>query len=184
MTDEKRKITDVLLDRPHEKSLSTIGSPMEKAVGPLIMICLGLWIAGCIVPMVTTEKLIFFRQDYSVFVFIKVLFDEREWLLLIVVALFSVGNPLFKLDRLYWVWRHQDAQGEAIKKTMKMIDFVSKWSMGDVFVIAVSVVIAKTSSILADAYIRPGLYLFAASSLGSMMAAYMLRRAVERRQTQ
>jgi len=155
---------------------------MEKGLGWAVLVCFVLWCAGAVVPMVQTVKVIFWGQDYSILSFIITLFDKGEWFLLILVGLFGVANPLFKLDQLYRVWRRLDVHGDRINKALMRIDLISKWSMADVFVVAVLVAVAKTSSFLANAHVKPGLYLFAASSIGSMLIAYFLKQSVERHQ--
>lgn len=178
----KKRLGKILLGKPHSNSISIIGSPAEKALGSAVLLCMLLWMAGVAVPMVRTEKLFVVVQYYSVYGFIVTLFNEGEWVLLFLVGVFGIANPAFKLDQLYRIWRRLDVHGEAINNSIKRVDLISKWSMGDVFVVAVGVVIFKTSGIIADADVQPGLYLFAASSIGSMVVAYYLKRSVERHQ--
>ncbi len=55
--------------------------------------------------------------------------------------------------------------------------------MADVFVVAMLVVIAKTSGVLADARVESGLSWFAGSAIGSMAVAQILKIAVNRKRS-
>ena len=178
----KKRIGTALLGKPHDNSISIVGTAWEKSLGWLVLVCFFLWGAGAVVPMVRTEKLFILVQDYSILTTLTTLYDNREWLLLVLVGLFGVANPVFKLDQMYRAWRRLDVHGEEINKTLKRIDLISKWSMGDVFVVAVLVVVMKTSGVMADAHVKPGVYLFAASSIGSMIVAFFLKQSVEHHQ--
>jgi paraquat-inducible protein A len=162
----------------HRNSIRKIGRKRDKALGPLMGLCAAAWVAGLVMPLMTVEKVFVFVDTHSIASIMLTLIAESEWVLFALIFLFSVVMPVVKFDQLYRVWFRFDVSGASVDKAQKRIDAVSKWSMGDVFVVAVIVVIFKTSGVLADARIEPGLYVFAASVVGSMAVTVMLRRAV------
>ena len=169
---------DTMILEAHPNSIRKIGRKRDKALGPLIGVCAAAWVLGLFMPLMTVEKLFVFVDTHSIATIMLTLLDEGEWLLLALIFFFSVLMPVVKFDQLFRAWFQFDVFGAGVDKAQRRIDAISKWSMGDVFVVAVIVVIFKTSGVVADARIEPGLYVFAASVVGSMAVAVMLRRAV------
>ena len=161
-------------------SLAHAGRLRDKLLGLLLVACAVAWGMGVTLPLMTVEKVMVFEDAYAVSTLLATLYDDREWLLLGLIGLFAVASPVLKLLDLFFVWWRYDLHGRRIEGAFKRIDLVSKWSMGDVFVVAVVVVIFKTSGFLADAHTGPGLYWFTGSALGSMIAALLLKRAVRK----
>jgi paraquat-inducible protein A len=166
----------------HPKSLAMVGSQYERLLGGLVILCFVFWGVGCWLPLMTVTKLMFFDDAYSVFLLLETLFTENELLLFSLIFLFGVISPLIKLEQLYRVWRRYDVESEQVLRAFKRIDVISKWSMGDVFVVAIVVVIFKTSGVLSEATVENGLYYFVASALGSMIVGLLLKRAVNQHQ--
>ena len=163
----------------HQNSIWKVGRMRDKALGPLMCVCAAAWALGLVMPLMTVKKIFVFVDTYSIATFMLTLLKEKEWVVLTLVFFFSVIMPVVKFDQLYRVWFQFDVSGSSVDKALNRIDTVSKWSMGDVFVVAVLVVIFKTSGALADARIESGLYVFAASVVGSMVVAILLNRAVK-----
>ena len=174
-------IKRILFSRKHPNSLAVIGSKREKSYGWAINLCFALWGLGCVMPLMTVTKLVVWDTDYSVFNLVLTLTKNGELFLLILVVLFGVINPIVKLSLLYRLWGGTDVQGDGVVKTFKVIDLISKWSMGDVFIVAITVVVLKTSGLFADATVRPGLFVFATAAIGSMLIATMLKKSIHAR---
>ncbi|MDH5750629.1 MAG: paraquat-inducible protein A [Rhodospirillales bacterium] len=179
----KEKIGTALLGRGHRNSISKVGSPRDKALGHAILLCFLLWILGITVPLMTVEKVFIFSDTYALVDFAIALFKAEEWFIMALVVLFAGVIPCLKFDQMYRVWRRYDVQGGEAERTLKRIEVISKWSMGDVFVVAIGVVIGKTSGFLTNATVEPGFYIFTASVLGSMVISLLLKRSVQRLQT-
>ena len=162
----------------HQNSIWKIGRKRDKALGLLICVCATAWMLGLFLPLMTVETLFIFVNTFSIATIMLTLLQESEWVFFALISFFSVIMPVVKFDQLYRVWFQFDVSGVSVDKALKRIDAVSKWSMGDVFVVAVIVVIFKTSGALANARIESGLYVFAAAVVGSMAVTVMLRRAV------
>ena len=164
-------------------SLAFAGQWWERLLGITILLCLYAWALGVSEPLMTVEKLWVFEDTYSVLAIMETLRREGDMLLYALVGLFAVANPLFKMGGLLVVWAWFDVTGKRIVTAFSAVEIVSKWSMADVFVVAMLVVIAKTSGFLADARVEPGLSWFAGSAVGSMAAAQVLKIAVHRKRS-
>ena len=163
----------------HRNSVCKIGRTRDKVLGPMMGVCLAALVLGLFMPIMTVEKFFIFADSHSIYSILWTLFEEGEWLLLVLIFIFSIAMPVVKLDQLCRIWFRYDVLEVDVDRAMKRIDTVSKWSMGDVFVVAVIVVVFKTSGAFADARFESGLYVFAASVVGSMAVAALLKRAVE-----
>jgi paraquat-inducible protein A len=124
----------------------------------IIINCL-LWISfltlaiGIFAPVMTFKKLIFFL---IIFVF-AILFP--------VVKIFLLG-----LIHYFRLWPQ-----EKMKKLLHYLSLVSKWSMLDVFIVALLVVIVRLG-ITGKVEVRWGLYVFAVSVILSTLATQRLTR--------
>jgi paraquat-inducible protein A len=128
----------------------------------------------------TVEKFFIFSDTYAIVDIVLTLYDAGEGFILALVVLFAGLIPLLKFHQMYLVWRGHDAHGEEAKRILRRIEVISKWSMGDVFVVAIIVVIGKTSGMLANAVVEPGLYIFTGSILGAMVISILLKRSMAR----
>ena len=118
-------------------------------------------------PTITDLEMFFFRSSFSVITGIYSLFAEHHYALAIIIALFSVAFPLFKLVTLGLLWFGKIE----IKKRNRITHWLGvfgKWSMLDVFVVAVTIVITKISK-FAEAEPRVGIYCFCASVMLTMI---------------
>ena len=166
---------------PLPNSLLLSGSWWERLGGIAILLCLWAWWQGVTLPLMTVEKLWVFEDSYSVLAILETLRAEGDTLLYVLVGLFAVANPVLKMGGMLVIWAGLDVRGRKIIWAFRAVEVVSKWSMADVFVVALLVVIAKTSGVLADARVEDGLAWFAGSAVGSMAVAQALKMAVHRK---
>ncbi len=176
----REKIVTALLGRGHSNSISKVGTFQDKALGHAILVCFLAWISGILMPLMTVEKFYIFSDTYAIVDIVMTLFEAGEGFILALVVLFAGLIPLLKFHQMYLVWRRHDVRGEAAERTLKRIEVISKWAMGDVFVVAIFVVFGKTSGVFANATVEPGLYIFASSILGSMVISILLKRSIQR----
>ena len=130
-------------------------------------LCFGL---GLVLPIAVFESFLVFSEEPSLVDILSELWREGDWLIALVVALFSVAFPAAKLivlhlaayapERLHWVER---------------VGVLSKWSMADVLIVALAIFAAKTSG-LAEAATQAGIWFYAAATLLSAIAAVVLTR--------
>ena len=132
-----------------------------------------IWVAtlllfvGLISPILTLSKFILVQNTFSVLSGVVELLKEGQIFLFLVIAGFSVVLPILKLRILYSLVSRSEAIQSKVKRQLHWMHLYGKWSMLDVFVVAVLVVAVKLGAI-ADVEMRFGLYAFAASVLLTM----------------
>jgi paraquat-inducible protein A len=138
----------------------------------LLVITLICFIVGLVSPIVTMTKFIFIENTFSVLSGTIQLFKEQQFFLFIIIAGFSVVVPLIKLGVLFKLLDMHESEAEKksgmLDKYLHWMHLYGKWSMLDVFVVAVLVVAVKLGAI-ASVEMRYGLYFFAAAVLLMMI---------------
>ena len=148
-------------------------------VNLLLILALALLFYGLQAPILTLEKFYFFSNTVSLLSALQTLAQEAEWGLFALVGVFSVLFPVAKNLVLLLIWNFDMSQGEAHRRHLAWLATYSKWSMLDVFVVALLVVSVKLSA-LAQAHVERGIYAFAASIVLSMLlAAWIGRHAAD-----
>lgn len=171
----KKSFARFLLGARHENSLAAKGN---QWIGWAWCFCILAWILGIALPIMTVTKFAIFTTDYSIAKIIINLLTGYDVLLAVIVFGFSIAGPYYKFDQLWRVWRRHDATGEMARKAIRRLDLIGRWSMADVFIVAIAVVIAKTGGFFANAHVGIGLYFFAASALGSMLLGQFLKSKI------
>ena len=142
---------------------------MRLAV-PLMLFAASFCLAlGLVLPLIRLERLYFFTQEPSLIEIIRGLWTEGEWLLALVVGVFSLIFPIVKLGILHVLSYGAAHERPAIPAWLKTL---SNWSMLDVLLVALVIFAAKTSG-LAAAITQPGLWFFAASAVLTAIASAM-----------
>ncbi len=160
-------------------SIADAGNRWDKAVGPLLIassFALGL---GLTLPVIRVDKFFIFTDRVSIWDGVILLFSDGEFFIAIVVLVFSIIFPLIKLQQAYGLWRRIDVHSDRFEQRIRWLGWLSKWSMVDVFVVAIVVFSVKTSMIL-SATTEIGLYFFFAASLGTSIAIGRIKAAAER----
>jgi paraquat-inducible protein A len=122
--------------------------------------------AGAVLPMFSFQQFYFFDSTYSLLSGIGYMFSEGEIFLAIIILLFSVIIPVIKMKLLYSLITGRVARHKQMDVLDKLVKY-GKWSMLDVFVVAVLVSSVKLGS-LANVEARVGIYIFSLGVLGSM----------------
>ena len=148
------------------------------AVNLLLLVALGLLFYGLQAPILTLEKFYFFSNTVSLLSALQQLAQEAEWGLFALVGVFSVVFPVLKNLLLLLVWNFDPSKGERHRRHLRWLATYSKWSMLDVFVVALLVVSVKLGS-LAEARVEEGIYAFAASVILTMLLSAWIGRAEE-----
>jgi len=109
---------------------------------------------------------------------IKSLFVDGSFFLGIIIFLFSVIFPLLKI--VLCVIALIPSQKEGVKnKIIKAIGYVSKWSMADVFIVAVIIVMFKAKGFNFKFTAEAGIYFYALSAILSSLAILLIMRQFE-----
>lgn len=129
---------------------------------------------GWFLPVMTVTSFWVLSVDHSVFGGLIQFISDGEWLLAFAIGGFAVIFPMAKTLVGLWAWLRPAAAAPALH----LAHGLSKWSMLDVFVIALVVMTAK-SSIVADASLGPGAWCFAAAAIASTLALRGMTRRLE-----
>lgn len=156
-------------------------NPQLRYVAILLVLSLVLLILGLFLPAIFLKEMVVFRSNFSVITGIQNLFHEGHTILGVVIILFSVIFPIFKLVVLYIVWFHRIPQSRKAA-FIHWLSLLGKWSMLDVFVVAVTIVITQISR-FADAQPKIGIYFFCASILLTMLVTERIEKVIHRPQT-
>jgi len=137
-----------------------------------------LLVIGLSLPLMKVQKLIFWKNEYSVFTGIVGLIKENQFLLAAILFFFSMVFPFVKLLALLALWcvPMPQAKGKAL---LRWLGVLGKWSMLDVFAVSILIVLVKLGP-LAQVNPRPGLYFFCVAILASMTTTMYVERLARR----
>lgn len=159
-----------------KKSLQEI-NPKRVDVAALILMSAIFLIVGLTLPILTVRKL-WNSNTYSILTGIQNLWDEKYFVLAVIVFVFSIIFPIAKTIMLSYVWfvRLEPERRTALVGWMEIL---GKWSMLDVFVSAILIVWVKLG-VLASARAEMGIYFFAASVLLTMLVSSLQSALLKR----
>lgn len=152
-------------------SLSRRARGVDRALGPILLASLALLAAGLLLPAITIRSLGFAR-DYSLLDSVWAFLNDGDWFLFVVTALFSIIFPVFKIVTGLAVWYVLDASDTATRPVLGWLGAFSKWSMLDVFIIALVVLVAD-GRLLSSADVGVGAIVF---SVAVLMSTWAVRR--------
>lgn len=147
---------------------------MRMAIAICLVLAPIFFALGITLPLLTFEKLYFFEENPSLVGMVGTLFDNGDYALALVIALFSIAFPLAKMVAVML---------EAVTPTAgeggwiaSLIPLLGKWSLMDVMLVAIVIAAAKTSG-LANAFSEPGLWFYAGATLMISLAQALIARA-------
>ena len=143
--------------------------PRRIEVPLLILASLVLLLIAYSLPLMSVEKLIYWKNEYSIIAGVRGLWDERQYSLAIILFFFSIVFPLFKLAALGFLWAVRLAEHKR-QAVLHWLGILGKWSMLDVFVVAILIVLVKLGP-LANVQPQRGVYWFAAAIFLSMVTS-------------
>ena len=134
-------------------------------------------IAGAVLPMFTFSQFYFFNDTFSLASGIFHLLMEGELLLFLIVFSFSILMPAWKMVILYRLLHAQEGDPARRHRQLHVLSFLGKWSMLDVFVVAILVVTVKLGTI-ANITVHFGIYLFTLAVIASMLLTHKIATRV------
>lgn len=155
--------------------------PGRYDVPLLIVLTTTLLGAGLCMPLLQVEKMVFWESDYSVFSGVAGLVEQNELVLAAVLLFFSVIFPIAKLACLWWVW-HARLTRSGRRKLIGWLEALGRWSMLDVFVVAILIVLVKIEP-LASVEPKPGVYVFGGAIILSLLTTWHVSRLIHRIKT-
>ncbi|WP_120497581.1 paraquat-inducible protein A [Kiloniella sp. EL199] len=162
-----------------ENSLANHSYGLARLIPFLLLVALVTLFAGLTIPILRVEKFFLFEDLISISGAISQLVQSGEYLIAVIILLFSVIFPTIKILVADYIWRARSVGHKSVKRAVKLIDLLGKWSMLDVFIVGMIVISAKSSG-MASATSQPGMYYFGASVISSMIAVVLLKRAIDK----
>lgn len=149
-------------------SLSATVQGRDQWIGPMLLLSLVLLALGLTLPALSIGN-IFVRRDYSLLQAVWAFWTGGNYFLFVVVGAFSVLVPAAKtlLCTIIWFAVPRD-HGRALR-LVSLLASLSKWSMLDVFIIAITVMMLE-GSLISRADVHVGIIAFAAAVLLSTVA--------------
>jgi len=154
--------------------------PRYRYVPVLLLLLAAALIAALSLPFMQIRKLVFWKDDYSIFTSLHGLWTSRNYFLVLVIFFFSIVFPFAKLATLAWLW-FRPCSDQQRRWWVGVLGALGKWSMLDVFVVAFLIVLVKAKA-LADASARSGVYLFCAAIAASIVTSSIVERLARRAQ--
>jgi len=152
--------------------------PKEKALPYSIIGTLALLIVALMLPLMKVKQLFFWQDDYTVLQGVVELVTHGAIILGIVLFLFSIVFPVSKLVMLLVLW-YRKVNRKQRQKLLGYLEMLSKWSMMDVFVVALMIVLSKAGGAL-DIEPRIGVYLFGVAVLCSTFLSSWMKKKNEK----
>lgn len=155
-------------------------SPLQLRFVPvLLVLAVVLFGTGIFFPFFHVTKFWIFDDAISVVGGIATLFREGEYFLFAVLTLFTLVFPSVKLGLLGIIWTERDHDLARVRRLHGWVSALGKWSMLDVFVVAILIVTMKAAG-LARIQIGAGLYLFTLSVVATQFASAWIDRVLRR----
>ena len=130
-------------------------------------------------PVMTVETLFVFDDQISILGACFRLLEEGELPLFLIILVFTIIFPATKLALAFDAWVRLGPRRRQAAQDPRLDRGLGKWSMLDVFVVALVVVVLKLSYV-SDVTVHLGLYIFALAvvlSMVSVKAIAMLARS-------
>jgi paraquat-inducible protein A len=149
-------------------------------LGPAMLAALAALVVAWFIPTMTVEKVPWiWRTKFSIWRVVDGLWADREYFICAVLVLFSMIFPVAKLVIGLWLWARVDVLAGGGRRAVAFVGALGKWSMVDVFVVAL-LVAAIQVSIIANVAIHAGIYVFTGAVLASIALLHFLERALAR----
>jgi paraquat-inducible protein A len=160
------------------RSLLASAKGPDRLIGWGLLLAAFLLMAGWLLPMMTLSRFVFLSQEVSLLQGVWELAKEGEYFLFALLAGFSILFPAVKLLLGLLLW-YGAAEPSRQGSWLRWLDFIGRWSMLDVFVVALIVVAVKVS-LIDDVELHGGLYAFTLAILLSMLCLRRMEVLAER----
>lgn len=149
-------------------SLASRATGKDRAIGPLLIVATGLLMIGWFAPMMTVSQFLLLEKNISIFNALVIFAKHNEYFLLVIVLIFPVLFPALKIVFSYLLWYRYDSTMEYFQLHIKYLQTIGKWSMVDVFLVALVFASIKIN-IIGNVYLHWGIYCFTGSIILSMI---------------
>ena len=163
----------------HPRSIAASARGVHTLLGFVIALSTTLLVAAWFLPIMTVRKLIFWHEEISIVDTAAKLLAEGDVFIFLVVVVFSMVFPVVKLGAALFMWLRLDAASGKARRYLGFMQSLGRWSMVDVFVVALSVVAIKVS-LISDVEVHAGVYVFSAAIFLSILVMHWLERLIQR----
>jgi paraquat-inducible protein A len=139
----------------------------------LLVLSTILLLIGIFAPMMTLSKFVWIESRFSLFAGTLQLYTDGQYLLFIILLVFSILLPVAKLILLFRFWHSESSNSQQLEHFMNWLSHYGKWSMLDVFVVALLLVIVKLG-VLATVEVHYGIYMYAVAGLLIMLCTTII----------
>ena len=136
----------------------------------MLIAALGLFVTGIFLPFTAVTKLWLFENQISVYRGLVILWNAGELFLFLILFVFTVCFPFVKINALLALWLYPGLAADQAKAFFKFVANMGKWSMLDVFVVAILVLTVKSGG-LASIKVQSGFFLFFVSVMLTQLAS-------------
>jgi paraquat-inducible protein A len=161
------------------RTAAALAAGSDRLVPAAIFAALALLAGGLYLPVMTVDRFFVFSSGFSILDSIEALYEAEEWLLFAAILLFSVVFPALKLGCCAVLWWAAAVGGPGHRRLARLLDDLGRWSMLDVFLVAILLVTIRTAGV-GGARTEIGLYLFTAAVIVSMLTVQWIRSAGRR----
>ena len=146
---------------------------VNRWLGLVLLASLALLALGLFLPAIELRSFFFLSRELSLVEGVYSFFEAGNFFLFAVTLVFSILFPTFKIVTGLVLWHAADTSGPSARALLNGLATASKWSMLDVFIIALVVMVAD-GRLLSGADIRAGAIVFSVSVLTSTWAVRRL----------
>ena len=157
------------------------GSRRSFLLGLMIVAATVCLVLGLTLPIMRLTRFYIWTDVHSLVSVVRELYVSGEIFLAAIICIFSVIFPFFKLLYLLALYSIRQVHPGRPGGFLNRMAWLGKWSMLDVLVLALLIFYAKATN-LADATSMPGIYMFAAAVILTMIANSMIEQELSRDQ--
>ena len=140
------------------------------AIVLMLVASLCCFVAGIFLPFTALTKLWLFNDQISVYRGLIVLWNAGEIFLFLILFIFTVCFPFVKINTLLALWLYPRLTPDQTRSFYKFVSQLGKWSMLDVFVVAILVLTIKSTGV-ASIRVGIGFFLFFISVMLTLFAS-------------
>lgn len=160
-----------------KRSLVRIHIRSGVAIVLMLVSALACFIAGIFLPFTSVTKLWLFQNQISVYHGLIILWQAGELFLFLILFVFTICFPFVKLTAMLVLWLYPRVGAAHARTMFHFVSNMGKWSMLDVFVVAILVLTIKSSGV-ADIRVGDGFFLFFVSVMLTQFASLWTGRVV------
>lgn len=143
----------------------------------MLALAMALFITGIFLPFTSVTKLWLFQNQISVYRGLIILWQAGELFLFLILFVFTVIFPFVKINAMLVLWLWPRLAVEHARRLFHFVSNMGKWSMLDVFVVAILVLTIKSGG-LASIRVEDGFFLFFISVMLTQFASLWTGRVV------